>query len=236
MWKSNRTIYKHIFQELGWNWVGLELATINKNMWNKVINNPFIHGNLRQSTPGFFQLNSRPLLADRLTLPKSNIDTKNDGFWNVSPASNMASFWVSMLGFRGVPSLKLTAKASEKWMVGILSFPFGIGIIYRLISHKKSTFHVGNIYVLVQWILTGIGFHFTLRIRKPLNSGVILRTKTPLRTAGSFTLPLEGHSWSLGKKQINNPQTSFTKFSENFFFGVLRYASWKVMDICSLEG
>ena len=34
--------------------------------------------------------------------PKSNIDTKNDGPWkNVSPASNMASFWVSMFDFRG---------------------------------------------------------------------------------------------------------------------------------------
>ena len=28
-----------------------------------------------------------------LTPLKSNIDTKNDGLLNVSPASNMASFW-----------------------------------------------------------------------------------------------------------------------------------------------
>ena len=36
------------------------------------------------------------------TPQKSNIDTKNDGLENVSPASNMASLWVSMLDFRGV--------------------------------------------------------------------------------------------------------------------------------------
>ena len=36
-----------------------------------------------------------------VTLPKSNIDTTHDGLENVSPASNMASFWVSNLNFRG---------------------------------------------------------------------------------------------------------------------------------------
>ena len=35
------------------------------------------------------------------TPPKINIDTKNDGLEHVSPASNMASFWVSMLNFTG---------------------------------------------------------------------------------------------------------------------------------------
>ena len=33
---------------------------------------------------------------DPLHPPKSNIDTKNDPLENVSPASNMASFWVSI--------------------------------------------------------------------------------------------------------------------------------------------
>ena len=185
MWKSNRTIYKHIFQKLGWNWVGLELATINKNMWNKVIKNPFIHGNLRQSTPGFFQLNSRPLLEDRLTLPKSNTDTKNDGFWNVSKRLQIwRHFGALHVRFQGVyPPWKNGWLEYNRFLVGLVCF------LPTNFPYKKSTFHVGNIYVLVQWILTGIGFRFTLRIRKPLNSGVIfiLRTKTPLRTAGSFT-------------------------------------------------
>ena len=37
------------------------------------------------------------------TPPKSDIDldTKNDGLENVSPASNTASFWVSLLLFQG---------------------------------------------------------------------------------------------------------------------------------------
>ena len=43
---------------------------------------------------------ARHLLSRRYPPPKSNIDTKNDGFIDVSPASNMASFWVSM--FSGV--------------------------------------------------------------------------------------------------------------------------------------
>ena len=39
----------------------------------------------------------------------------------------------------------------------------------------------------------------TLSIRKPVKHGVILRTNTPLRHTGSFPLPLEGPSWSLGQ-------------------------------------
>ena len=34
---------------------------------------------------------------DRPPPPKSNIDTKHDGFFNMYLLSNMASFWVSML-------------------------------------------------------------------------------------------------------------------------------------------
>ena len=34
-----------------------------------------------------------------LLLPKTNIDTRNDGLEKVSPSSNMASFWVSLLNF-----------------------------------------------------------------------------------------------------------------------------------------
>ena len=41
------------------------------------------------------------LCGGYVTPPKSNIDTTNDGLENVSPASNMASFWVSLLDFRG---------------------------------------------------------------------------------------------------------------------------------------
>ncbi len=35
--------------------------------------------------------------GDSDTCPKTNMDTQNVGFGNVSPASKMASFWVSMI-------------------------------------------------------------------------------------------------------------------------------------------
>ena len=44
--------------------------------------------------------------------PKSNIDAKK-GLENVSPASNMASFWVSMLAFRKVRMLDMLPSLGE---------------------------------------------------------------------------------------------------------------------------
>ena len=40
--------------------------------------------------------------------PEFDIDTNNDGPWKnlISPASNMASFWVAMLNFRDAVGLK----------------------------------------------------------------------------------------------------------------------------------
>ena len=51
-------------------------------------------------------------IHDNYELPETNIDTKNDGFKNVSPFKYgyFGYSWVSMLVFGGVHSLKLTDK------------------------------------------------------------------------------------------------------------------------------
>ena len=61
--------------------------------------------------------------------------------------------------------------------------------IYTLEAHGVQGFKDLNIF----WNKT------TSSIRKPIKHGVILRTNTPLRHTGSFPLPLEGPSWSLGQ-------------------------------------